>query len=192
MPLSATILFLFSLRHGCSRHGGDVVDVPDAAMVGLVVRIRCCSDLFEGGGGVVLLQWCDSTAMVVRYLRSPMEVLLSCVAMEGGSNWWRYSLHLVCRSRWRDDGGPHLDVRSCFAQIKCRLWICVDGERCRCCLGGCRSRRCYGALLRRAATQCVDDERFCVGCKWWLTVFLLQKLLQCSGALRRRRRNCGG
>jgi len=34
--------------------------------------------------------------------------------------------------------------------------------------------------------------KFCVGCRWWLTVFLLQKLLQCSGALRRRRRNCGG
>jgi len=23
-----------------------------------------------------------------------------------------------------------------------RQWICVDGEHCRCCLGGCRSRRC--------------------------------------------------
>ncbi|QCE00345.1 hypothetical protein DEO72_LG7g1635 [Vigna unguiculata] len=145
----------------------------------VVVVLRCCS------GG-------DSTAMVVRCLRSPMEVLLSCVAMEEGSNRWHCSLHLVRRSQWRDDGGPHLDVRSRFAQIKCRLWICVDGERCRCYLGGCRSRGCCGALLRRAATQCVDEERFCVGCRWWLTVFLLQKLLQCSGALRRRRRNCGG
>jgi len=26
-------------------------------MVALVVRIRCCSDLFEGGGGIALLQW---------------------------------------------------------------------------------------------------------------------------------------
>ncbi|QCD83462.1 hypothetical protein DEO72_LG2g3806 [Vigna unguiculata] len=78
-----------------------------------------------------------------------MEVLLSCVAMEGGSNRWHCSLHLVRRSRWHDDGGPHLDVRSRFAQIKCRLWICVDGKRCKCCLGGCRSRGCCGALLRR-------------------------------------------
>lgn len=26
--------------------------------------------------------------------------------------------------------------------LACRQWICVDGERCRCCLGGCRSRQC--------------------------------------------------
>jgi len=59
----------------------------------VVVALRCCS------GG-------DSEAMVVRCLRSPMEVLLSCVAMDGGSNKLCCSLHLVRCSRWRDDGGP--------------------------------------------------------------------------------------
>ena len=111
-PLSITILFLFSLRHGCSRRGGDVVDVPDAAMVALVARIRCCSDMFEGG---------DSAAMVVRCLRSRWRCLRSR---------WRCSLHLVRRSRWRDDGGPHLDVRSRFAQVVdlCFCWLQVVGH----------------------------------------------------------------
>jgi len=54
----------------------------------VVVALRCCS------GG-------DSTTMVVRCLRSR----------------WRCSLHLVRRSRWRDDRGLHLDVRSRFAQV---------------------------------------------------------------------------
>jgi len=56
LPLSTTILFLFSLRHNCSRRSGDVVDVPDAAWwlwwrgfaatpiySKVVVALRCCS-----------------------------------------------------------------------------------------------------------------------------------------------------
>ncbi|QCE01109.1 hypothetical protein DEO72_LG7g2402 [Vigna unguiculata] len=123
--------------------------------------------------------------MVVRYLRSPMEVLLSCVAMEGGSNRWRYSLHLVRCSRWRDDGGSQvqvrLDVRSRFAQIKCRLWICVDGERCRCCLGGCRSRRCcccYGTQAAVAVPE-LTVKVVLLSVTRWLSWRLVVVMVRC-------------
>ena len=35
--------------------------------------------------------------------------------------------------------------------LACRQWICVDGERCRCCLGGCRFRRCCCCYGTQAA-----------------------------------------
>ena len=78
-----------------------------------MARIRCCSDLFEGGGGVVLLQW---------WWRCVVAVVVRCLRSR-----WRCSLHLVCRSRWRDDGGPHMDVRSRFAQVVdlCFYWLQV-------------------------------------------------------------------
>ena len=42
--------------------------------------------------------------------------------------------------------------------LACRQWICVDGERCRCCLGGCRSRQCCCCCRTQTAVAMPRDH----------------------------------